>query len=144
MKTGMSVMTRPEFLTRLLAATNAHDVGRIEACFAEEYVNVTPCHPARGFTGRGQVRRNWTAILGAVPDLEAEVVDFAVDGPRVWSEWEMRGTRRDGSSHLMRGVLVFTVTDGLATRLRFFMEPVDDSPVDADHAVARLTGAGEP
>ena len=137
-------MTRPEFLTRLLAATNAHDVGRIEACFAEEYVNVTPCHPARGFTGRGQVRRNWTAILGAVPDLEAEVVDFAVDGPRVWSEWEMRGTRRDGSSHLMRGVLVFTVTGGLATRLRFFMEPVDDSPVDADHAVARLTGAGEP
>lgn len=137
-------MTGPEFLTRLVEATNAHDVGRIEACFAEEYLNVTPCHPARGFMGREQVRRNWTTILGAVPDLVAEVVDFSQTGSHIWSEWEMRGTRRDGSPHLMRGVLVFTVTDGLATQLRFFMESVDDSPVDADLAVARLTGGVEP
>ena len=137
-------MTGPEFLTRLVEATNAHDVGRIEACFAEEYLNVTPCHPARGFIGREQVRRNWTTILGAVPDLVAEVVDFSQTGSQIWSEWEMRGTRRDGSPHLMRGVLVFTVTDGLATQLRFFMESVDDSPVDADLAVARLTGGVEP
>jgi ketosteroid isomerase-like protein len=139
----MSAMTGPEFLTRLVEATNAHDVDRIEACFAEDYVNVTPCHPARGFTGREQVRRNWTTILGAVPDLVAEVVDSAEDGPHIWSEWEMRGTRRDGGAHLMRGVLVYTVRDGLATQLRFFMEPVDDSPVDADQAVARLTTGGE-
>jgi len=135
-------MTRPEFLSRLLEATNAHDVGRIEACFAGDYVNVTPCHPARGFTGREQVRRNWTTILGAVPDLEAVVLDSVEDGPRIWSEWEMRGTRRDGAAHLMRGVLVFTVHDGLATGLRFFMEPVDESPVDADQAVEQVTGGG--
>jgi ketosteroid isomerase-like protein len=136
-------MAPPEFLTRLLAATNAHDVDGIEACFAESYVNVTPCHPARGFTGRGQVRRNWTTILDAVPDLVAEIRDSVQDGPRIWSEWEMRGTRRDGGRHLMRGVLVFDVRDGLATHLRFFMEPVDEAPVDADEAVARLTeGAG--
>ena len=145
MKTGMSVMTRPEFLTRLLAATNAHDVGRIEACFAEEYVNVTPCHPARGFTGRGQVRRNWTAILGAVPDLEAEVVDFAVDGPRVWSEWEMRGTRVDGTPHLMRGPILFTLTGdrARARAARFYLEPVELDGPDADAAVRQaLGGAG--
>jgi ketosteroid isomerase-like protein len=137
-------MTVPEFLNRLLEATNAHDVGRIEACFAEDYVNSTPCHPARGFTGREQVGRNWTTILHAVPDLVAEVVDCTEAGPRIWSEWEMRGTRRDGGAHLMRGVLVFTVRDGVATQLRFFMEPVDDSPLDADQAVARLTTGGEP
>jgi ketosteroid isomerase-like protein len=135
-------MTQPEFLTRLVGATNDHDVEGIVVCFSDEYVNVTPCHPARGFTGREQVRRNWTTILGAVPDLVAEVGDFVEDGDRIWSEWEMRGTRRDGQPHLMRGVLVFTVRDGLATHLRFFLEPVDDAPVDADAAVAGLTGGG--
>lgn len=135
-------MTQPEFLTRLVEATNDHDVEGIVSCFSDEYVNVAPCHPARGFTGREQVRRNWTTILGAVPDLVAQVGDFVEDGDRIWSEWEMRGTRRDGQPHLMRGVLVFTVRDGLATHLRFFLEPVDDAPVDADAAVAGLTGGG--
>ena len=135
-------MTVPEFLTRLVEATNDHDIEGIVACFSEEYVNVTPCHPARGFTGREQVRRNWTAILGAVPDLVAEVGDFVEAGDGIWSEWEMRGTRRDGVPHIMRGVLVFTVRNGLATHLRFFLEPVDDAPIDADRAVAGLTGEG--
>jgi ketosteroid isomerase-like protein len=135
-------MTRPEFLTRLLTATNDHDVEGIVACFCEEYVNITPCHPARGFTGREQVRRNWTTILEAVPDLVAEVADFVQDGDRIWSEWEMRGTRRDGAPHLMRGVLVFTVHKDLATHLRFYLEPVEDAPDDVDRAVARLTGGG--
>ena len=135
-------MTRPEFLTRLLEATNEHDVDRIEACFSADYVNETPCHPARGFSGREQVRRNWTTILGAVPDLEADICDFVVDAPRIWSEWEMRGTRRDGAPHRMRGVMVFTVQDGLASRVRFFVEPVDEEPAEADESVARLTGGG--
>jgi len=138
----MSAMTPPRFLSRLLEATNDHDVDGIVACFSDDYVNVTPCHPARGFAGREQVRRNWTAILQGVPDLVAELGDFAEDGDRIWSEWEMRGTRRDGVPHLMRGILVFTVRDGLAVRLRFFLEPVDEAPVDADGAVAGLTGGG--
>jgi ketosteroid isomerase-like protein len=133
-------MTRPEFLTRILEATNSHDVDRIAACFTDDYVNVTPCHPARGFTGREQVRRNWTAILGGVPDLVAEVVGWCGDGPVIWSEWEMRGTRRDGAPHLMRGVLVFTLRDERAEELRFFLEPVDESGTSADEAVATLTG----
>lgn len=133
-------MAQPQFLTRLLEATNAHDVDGIVACFSDDYVNVTPCHPARGFTGRGQVRRNWTAILQAVPDLVAEVLSFVEDDDRIWSEWEMRGTRGGDGPHLVRGVLVFTVRNGLATHLRFFLEPVDDSSIDADRAVARLTG----
>jgi ketosteroid isomerase-like protein len=135
-------MALPDFLTRLRDATNAHDVDAIVDCFNDDYVNVTPCHPSRGFDGREQVRRNWTTILSAVPDHVAEVVDWAVDGPRVWSEWEMRGTRRDGAPHLMRGVLVFTLRDDRAERLRFFLEPVDESATDADHAVASLTGSG--
>ena len=44
-------MTSPEYLIRLLQATNDHDVDGIVACFTDDYVNVTPCHPARSFTG---------------------------------------------------------------------------------------------
>ena len=133
-------MELPSFTSRLLAATNAHDVDAIVACFADNYVNETPCHPARGFTGPAQVRRNWTTILEAVPDLRAEVLGVA-GGPGVeWSEWEMRGTRRDGTAHLVRGVLVFAVDGGLATGCRFFLEPVDAGPDSADAAVARYVG----
>ena len=136
-------MTASEFLTRLLGATNGHDVDGIVACFADDYVNVTPCHPARGFTGHEQVRRNWTTILRAVPDLVAEVDDYVEHGDQIWSEWEMRGTRPDGVPHLMRGVLIFTVSNGVATMLRFYLEPVDGNPGDVNSAVAGLT-AGSP
>jgi len=38
--------------------------------------------------------------------------------------------------------MVFTVQDGLASRVRFFVEPVDEEPAEADESVARLTGGG--
>jgi ketosteroid isomerase-like protein len=128
------------FLERLTAATNAHDVDGIAACFTEDFVNETPCHPTRGFTGREQVRRNWSTIFGGVPDLTANVVEWVVDGDRLWSEWEMRGTRRDGGAHLMRGVLVFSLRGELANSIRFFLEPVEETGLSADEAVSALTG----
>lgn len=134
-------MEQSLFLARVLEATNAHDVERIVGCFAPDYVNETPCHPARGFNGNEQVRRNWTAILEAVPDLVARVVDEVVVGDQVWSEWEMQGTRRDGAPHLMRGVMVFEVDGVVARRCRFYLEPVLDDGMSADDAVARLAGS---
>jgi ketosteroid isomerase-like protein len=116
-------------------ATNAHDIEAICACFAPDYRNETPVHPARGFTGSEQVRRNWTQILTSIPDLAAEVVGSAVSGETVWSEWEHCGTRPDGTPHLMRGVIVFTVKDGLIASARFYLEPVDESDMDVDAAV---------
>src|SRR4051794_27230165 len=94
-------------LARLERATNAHDVNEVEACFAVGYRNETPAHPERGFTGREQVRRNWEQIFAAIPDITAKVLRSAVNGDEVWSEWEHRGTRQDGSVHLMRGVIIF-------------------------------------
>jgi hypothetical protein len=129
-------------LQRLHEATNEHDLDAIVSCFAVDYRNDTPVHPARGFVGNEQVRRNWTQILAAIPDLSAEVVASAVVGDTVWSEWEQRGTRPDGSAHLMRGVIVFTVGDGLITSARFFLEPVDEGGSDVDSAVQRLTDPG--
>jgi ketosteroid isomerase-like protein len=131
--------TPAAMLRRLTDATNQHDVAAIMDCFAEDYVNETPAHPARGFTGREQVRKNWAHIFDAVPDLEAQVLRYTEDGECVWSEWEMRGTRRDGSAHLMRGVILFIVRGGRASSARFYLEPVDHAAQNADAAVRALT-----
>jgi ketosteroid isomerase-like protein len=133
-------MNPSTFAMRLRDATNAHDLDQIVACFSPDYLNVTPCHPARGFVGNDQVRRNWTAILDGVPDVAAEIVAATTDGDTEWTEWEMCGTRRDGVPHLMRGVMVFTVDGEVATRCRFFIEPVDDRAIDADGGVAAAVG----
>lgn len=129
-----------DVLHRLERATNAHDLEALVDCFATDYRNETPAHPARGFRGRSQVRTNWSQIFAAVPDLRADVLAAAVDGQTVWSEWEMSGTRRDGAAHLMRGVIVFDVDDGRAASARFYLEPVDRSTTDVNAAVRAAVG----
>src|SRR5437764_172749 len=86
--------SRPQVVVdRLVAATNAHDLDALAACFATDYRNETPAHPSRGFAGRDQVRRNWEQIFAFVPDVHADVVDRATDGDTAWTEWDMTGTR---------------------------------------------------
>lgn len=119
---------------RLRDAVNDRDLERLETCFALDYRNETPAHPARGFVGRAQVRRNWEQILAAVPDLQATVTWIA-DEHSVWSEWEMRGVRRDGVPHLMRGVVIFGVDGDEASWARFYLEPVDPGTSDVNEAV---------
>lgn len=120
---------------RLVRATNEHDLEGVVTCFADDYENQTPAHPARSFRGREQVGRNWEQIFAFVPDLEARVVRQATDGPTVWTEWEMSGTRRDGSRHEMRGVIIFGVHEGRAVWARFYLEPVDTHAGTSDDAV---------
>jgi len=123
------------WLDRLLRATNGHDLDELVRCFGPDYRNETPAHPGRGFSGAEQVRTNWEQIFAFVPDVHAEVTATAVAGSELWTEWEMRGTRRDGTSHHMAGVIIFEVVDGLATSARFYLEPVDDSAATVDEAV---------
>lgn len=131
------------FLDRLQAATNAHDLDAVVECFTPDYVNVAPAHPARSFSGHGQVRRNWEQIFAFVPDIVVRVLAHAGDDRAVWSEWEMSGNRRDGTPHLLRGVIVFELRDGRAEAARFFLEPVDNDDITTiDQAVARQVGDG--
>ena len=122
------------FVERLRDATNRHDLDGLVACFAEDYENQTPVHPARGFRGRAQVRRNWEEIFAFVPDIRAEVVASVIDGDTAWTEWDMSGTRRDGTPLHMRGAVIFGVGDGLAEWARFYLEPVDESSATVDDA----------
>jgi ketosteroid isomerase-like protein len=127
-------------LRRLERATDEHDLDTLLDCFATDYLNETPAHPARGFRGREQVRTNWRQIFAGVPDLRARVLGSAVDGDTVWSEWEMSGTRRDGAAHLMRGVVVFRVAGGRFVSARFYLEPVDTGGSDVNSAVRAAVG----
>ena len=130
-----------DLVTRLAAATNAHDLDALVDCFAADYVNETPAHPARGFTGRDQVRRNWQQIFAGVPDLRATVLRAAEAGNLAWSEWEMSGRRKDGAAHLMRGVIVFGVLDGRADWARFYLEQVVDDGHDVNAVVEVAVGS---
>jgi ketosteroid isomerase-like protein len=136
MTSDVKGMERPiAVIERLLLATNQHDLDALSAGFAEDYENQTPTHPARGFNGRAQVRRNWEQIFAFVPDIGADVLRSAVDNNDVWTEWEMRGTRRDGTAHLMRGVVVFSVSNGVIRSAHFYLEPVDTGDATVNDAV---------
>ena len=127
-------------IDRLAQAINNHDLEAMVACFDEGYVNETPIHPLRGFRGNEQVRRNWTQIFAAVPELRAQVLRTAVDGDTVWTEWDMLGTRRDGAAFRMAGVVILRVAEGAIASARFYLEPVEQSSGDVDSAVSRLVG----
>jgi ketosteroid isomerase-like protein len=129
-------------LERLAGAVSGHDLDALEGCFAPGYRNETPAHPAQGFTGRDQVRRNWEQIFTFVPDITARVLRHARDGEVVWSEWEMTGTRRDGTAHQMAGVVVFGVRDGRFIWARFYLEPVQAAGADVNEAVRQHVRAG--
>jgi len=53
----------------------------------------------------------------------------------LWSEWEMTGTRRDGTAHQMAGVILFGVRDGRFSWARFYLEPVQAGGADVNAAV---------
>ncbi len=131
----------PALLLELQDAINGHDIERVVACFAEDYRNETPVHPARSFVGAQQVRGNWTQILGGLPDLEAQLVRYARHGDEVWAEWEWNGTRPDKTPFAMRGVTILGQgANGTAVWSRFYMEPVDQAETDVTAAVRDVVG----
>jgi ketosteroid isomerase-like protein len=131
----------PRVVQHLQAAINEHDLEGLVGCFSEDYRNETPAHPSRSFVGAEQVRRNWTQILGGLPDLRAELVRWAASGDEVWAEWDWTGTRPDGAPFAMRGVTILGAgPDGRATWSRFYMEPVDQAGDDVTRAVRDAVG----
>ena len=125
-------------LERLRDAMNSHDPERMASLFADSYESYQPLHPARGFSGRAQVRTNWTSVFEGVPDFTAELLASSIDGQVEWGEWDWRGRYVDGSPFAMRGVVILRQHDGLVVHMRLYLEQVDERDDDIDSAVQEL------
>ena len=138
----MSAHTRAaslEAVERLHAAMNQHDLEAFLACFDPNYRSEQPAHPIRGFGGREQVEKNWSALFEGIPDFHAELLASATEGDTVWCEWHWTGTRRANDAPLdMRGVTLFEIKNGRIVSGRLYMEDVEEAGADIDETVRRL------
>ena len=125
---------------RLNDAFNARDIEAFVELFAPDYDSVQPAHPDRAFTGREQVRANWSAIFDGVPDFRSELVRTCVEGDTVWSEWHWHGTQAGGVPLEMAGVIVMGIRDEQIAWGRLYVEPVEEAGAGIDAAVGQMTG----
>ncbi len=128
-----------ECMQHVQEAINAHDLDALADCFEEDYTSDFPAHPDRAFVGRTQMRRNWTQIFGAVPDIQARLIRSATEGDTIWTEWEWRGTRPDGMPFLQRGVTIQGVPQGRIAWARLYLELVEEAGPGSDAAARRNT-----
>lgn len=136
----MGVVARSE---RIRAAINARDLDELVSLFEDDYRNETPAHPARGFTGAEQVRRNWAQILGSVADLRVELLRGTTDDDGAeWAEWSWSGTRADGRPFRMAGVTIVGGRDERIGWARFYLEPVEEEGHTVAAAVDDAVGRG--
>ncbi len=124
----------PTVFERLHNAMNDHDLEAMLECFDPDYRSEQPIHPNRGFGGKEQVRKNWSAIFESFPDFEADLLRHAVDGGTVWSEWHWRATGLN-----MAGVTLIGVEEDRIVWGKLYMEPVEEAGENIDEAVQRMT-----
>ena len=127
-----------ETVELLNAAMNRHDLEAFLACLAPNYRSEQPAHPTRGFGGREQVEKNWSALFEGIPDFRAELLATATAGDTVWSEWHWTGTRANEAPLDMRGVTLFEIKNGRIVSGRLYMEEVEAAGADIGETVRRL------
>lgn len=133
------VSTAPKaVIERLQAAINQHDLEAFLACFDPTYQSEQPLHPDRAFTGRDQVRKNWSKIFNGVPNIEAEMLRSAVADETVWSEWHWHGTQTDGKPWRLKGVTIFGIMDNRIAWGRLYMDPIEEAGHGIDAAIGEL------
>ena len=127
-------------MERLTAAQNAHDLDAMLACFHEDYRSEQPLFPSRTFRGIDQVRANWSALLEAIPDFQAQMLRSAVEGDTVFVEVHWTGTKADGTPLEERGVLIMGVRDDRIAWGRLYSDEVEREGAGIDAAVRRMAG----
>jgi ketosteroid isomerase-like protein len=125
---------------QLLQAMNAHDLKAHLACFHEDYRSEQPAHPTRTFTGREQVRDNWSKLYASIPDFRAELLRIAVVGDEEWGEWIWSGTKEDGTPLEERGVTILGTRDGRIAWGRLYLEETEREGADIAETVRRMAG----
>lgn len=134
-------------ISRFIEAINQHDAEAVAACFAADYRDESPTHPARAFGGRDYVLRNWSEVLRAVPDFAAELRLCLADDGVTMNELRFHGRRDDGTRLDLRGVNVFGIRDGEIAWGRIYLEPVEAVGPGIDqvlHEVAEGVGQFSP
>jgi ketosteroid isomerase-like protein len=104
---------------------NAHDVDRLMTFMAEECVFESASGPeACGgrHVGRDAVRRAFTRIFEAFPDVRFDETRHLVAGDRAVSEWRFRGTATDGRRVDVEGCDLFTFAGGKIVRKSSFLK----------------------
>jgi ketosteroid isomerase-like protein len=137
------VADRRAVLERLTDAQNAHDLEAMLACFHADYQSEQPLFPSRTFQGVDQVRANWSALFGAIPDFRAEIVRSAVDGETVFCEIHWTGTKADGTPLDERGVIIAGVRDDRIAWARLYVDEVEREGADIDTVVRQMAGTGD-
>ena len=127
-------------IERVTAAQNAHDLEAMLACFHEDYRSEQPLFPNRTFQGSDQVRANWGALLGAIPDFHTETISSAVAGDTVFFEVHWTGTKSDGTQLDERGVLIMGIRDDRIAWGRLYVDEVERDSVDINAAVRQIAG----
>ena len=136
MVTEMQTESNPTaVIERLQRAINQHNLDALAACFDPDYHSEFPVHPDRTFRGHEQMRKNWSQIFSAVPDIEAVLLRCPSEGDTAWAEWEWTGTRADGTLFAMRGVTIQGVQQDRISWVRLYMEPVQEGGGGADTGV---------
>lgn len=122
---------------RLRDAVNQHDLEALLRCMDDDYRSEQPAHPNRGFGGKEQVRKNWSALFESFPDFEAELLRYTIEDETLWSEWHWSATGLN-----MAGVTLFGVREDRIVWGRLYMEPVEEDGENIDEAVRTLTETG--
>jgi ketosteroid isomerase-like protein len=125
---------------RLVQAMNAHDLEALLACFHDDYRSEQPAHPARTFTGRNQVRQNWSKLFESIPDFRAELLRVAVAANEEWAECIWRWTKEDGTPLEELGVSIFGTRDGRIAWARLYYEEIEREGADINETVRRMAG----
>jgi hypothetical protein len=117
----------PLLLERLVTALNEHDLESLIACFHLDYLSEQPAHPARSFTGRDNVARNWAWVFDQFEDFQANLLDVSVRDTTIWTEWQWWGTDQSGIRVEVRGVMIFEVENSVFRSGRLYLEPVSNA-----------------
>lgn len=123
---------------RWITSLSAHDLEAAVDCFDAAYVDEAPARRGESVQGQDSVRRNFSMLLSDLPDLTANISRTVADGDDVWMEWNMRGTRRDGTLLEFVGVNIFQVKDGRFRSGRIYTEIVRDAG-GIDAQINRMT-----
>ena len=124
-------------IERMHEALNGHDLEAFLGCFGEDYRSEQPVHPGRGFGGKEQVRKNWSAIFESFPDFRAQLLRHVSSDATVWSEWHWTATGLN-----MAGIILFGVEEERIVWGRLYVEPVEEDRENIDQAVQRMTESG--